>query len=206
MPNTPLKQLGKYQLTDILGQGAMGVVYRAFDPVLNRYLAIKVMSALIASDEQLRDRFLREAQAAGSLQHPNVVTVYDFGEADEHLFIAMEYIEGVDLAEMIERRDPLSVAAKLDIMIDALNGLAYAHSHGLVHRDIKPANIRVGDDHRAKLMDFGIARMGSAASMTQTGALLGTPQYMAPEQVTGAELTAAADIFAAGAVLYEFLT
>jgi serine/threonine protein kinase len=184
----------------------MGVVYRAFDPVLNRFLAIKVMSTLIASDAQLRDRFLREAQAAGSLQHPNVVTVYDFGEADEHLYIAMEYIEGVDLAEMIDRRDSIPVAAKLDIMIDALNGLAYAHSHGLVHRDIKPANIRVAEDHRAKLMDFGIARMGAASNMTQTGALLGTPQYMAPEQVTGAELTAAADIFAAGAVLYEFLT
>jgi eukaryotic-like serine/threonine-protein kinase len=203
--NAPLRQLGKYQLTDVLGQGAMGVVYRAFDPVLNRYLAIKVMSDVIAGDDQLRDRFLREAQAAGSLQHPNIVTVYDFGEADAHLFIAMEYVEGVDLAEMIDRRDDIPVAAKLDIMIDALNGLAYAHSHGLVHRDVKPANIRVAEDHRAKLMDFGIARMG-ASSLTQTGLLLGTPQYMAPEQVKGGEITGAADIFGAGAVLYELLT
>ncbi|HVT38850.1 MAG TPA: protein kinase [Gemmatimonadaceae bacterium] len=205
MNSPPLRHLGKYQLTDVLGRGAMGVVYRAFDPVLNRYLAIKVMSDVIAGDVQLRDRFLREAQAAGSLQHPNVVTVYDFGEADAHLFIAMEYVEGVDLAEMIARRDDVPVAAKLDIMIDALSGLAYAHSHGLVHRDVKPGNIRVAEDHHAKLMDFGIARMGPS-SLTQTGALLGTPEYMAPEQVKGGEITAAADIFGAGAVLYEFLT
>ena len=205
MPDNPLKQLGKYQLSDVLGAGAMGVVYRAFDPVLNRFLAIKVMSAVIASDESLRDRFLREARAAGSLQHPNVITVFDFGDVDGHLFIAMEFVEGVDLAELIERRDPMPIVSKLEIIIDTLNGLAYAHNRGLVHRDIKPANIRVTPDGRAKLMDFGIARLQSS-EMTRSGEMLGTPQYMAPEQVTGGEITPAADIFAVGAVLYEFLT
>lgn len=205
MPANPPKQIGKYQLTDVLGEGAMGVVYRAFDPVLNRYLAIKVMNAVIASDAMLRDRFLREARAAGSLQHPNVITIFDFGEADDHLFIAMEYVEGVDLAELIERRDPMPIVNKIDIIIDTLNGLGYAHSRGVVHRDIKPANIRVTTDGRAKLMDFGIARLQSS-EMTRSGEMLGTPQYMAPEQVTGGEITPAADIFSMGAVLYELLT
>jgi predicted Ser/Thr protein kinase len=201
----PLKQLGKYQLVDVLGEGAMGVVYRAFDRVLNRYLAIKVMSATIANDVQLRERFLREARTAGSLQHPNVITIYDFGEADGYLFIAMEYVDGEDLAAIISRREELDIAKKLDIIIDALGGLAYAHNRGVVHRDIKPANIRVNADTRAKLMDFGIAHLHKS-ELTQTGMLLGTPQYMAPEQVSGGAITAATDIFALGSVLYEFLT
>ena len=201
----PLKLLGKYQLTDVIGEGAMGVVYRAFDPVLNRYLAIKVMSSMIAHDAQLRERFLREARAAGSLQHPNVITIYDFGEVGEHLFIAMEYVEGVDLAEIIQRRDNIPVTTKLDIMVDALNGLAYAHGRGVVHRDIKPANIRVSVDTRAKLLDFGIAHLQSS-EMTRSGEMLGTPQYMAPEQVSGGAVTPATDIFAMGSVMYEFLT
>jgi serine/threonine-protein kinase len=205
MPSPPLKQIGKYQLVDILGEGAMGVVYRAYDQVLNRYLAIKVMSASIGNNAQLRERFLREARAAGSLQHPNVVTIYDFGEEDDHLFIAMEFVDGVDLAEIIRRRDELALTTKLDIMIDMLNGLAYAHNRGVVHRDIKPANIRVTTDTRAKLMDFGIAYL-QQSELTQSGVLVGTPQYMAPEQVSGGAITAATDVFAAGAVLYEFVS
>ncbi len=197
--------LGKYQLVGIVGEGAMGVVHRAFDPVLNRTLAIKVMSSVIASDAQLRERFLREARAAGSLQHPNVITIYDFGEIADHLFIAMEFVEGNDLAEIIKKRTPLSVEAKLDILIDTLNGLGYAHSHGVVHRDIKPANIRVTAEGRAKLMDFGIAHM-QASDLTKSGEMIGTPQYMAPEQVTGDPITAAADIFSLGCVGYEFFS
>jgi serine/threonine-protein kinase len=201
----PLKQLGKYQLTDVLGEGAMGVVYRAFDPVLNRFVAIKVMNAVIAQNDQLRERFLREARAAGSLQHPNVVTIYDFGEVDSHLFIAMEYIEGADLAELIDLHSQIPVATKLDIIIDTLNGLSYAHTRGLVHRDIKPANIRVSQEAHAKLMDFGIARVQSS-ELTKSGEMIGTPQYMAPEQVMGGAVSPATDIFAVASVLYEFLS
>ena len=196
--------IGKYQLTDLLGQGAMGVVYRALDPMLNRYVAVKLMSQSLASDSQLRDRFMREAQAAGSLQHPNIITIFDFGESEGHLYIAMEYIEGSDLSEIMERQDPLTLPAKLDILIDVLHALAYAHQRKLVHRDIKPANIRVGVDGRAKLMDFGIARL-EKSDLTRTGMLIGTPNYMAPEQVNDGQVSPATDIFSLGAVLYEFL-
>ena len=183
----------------------MGVVYRALDPQLNRYVAIKLMGQSVASDSQLRERFLREAQAAGSLQHPNIITIFDFGEVESHLYIAMEYIEGADLSEIMDRRDPLPLPGKLDIIIDVLHALDYAHTKRLIHRDIKPANIRVGMDGRAKLMDFGIARV-EASDLTQTGMLIGTPNYMAPEQVTNAPLSPATDIFSLGVVLYEFLT
>ncbi len=205
VPDTPPTTIGKYQLTDLLGQGAMGVVYRALDPLLNRYVAVKLMGQSLASDTNLRDRFMREAQAAGSLQHPNIITIFDFGEVDGHLFIAMEYIEGSDLSEMMERRDPLTLPAKLDIMIDVLHALEYAHTRRVVHRDIKPANIRVGVDGRAKLMDFGIARLESS-ELTKTGMLIGTPNYMAPEQVNSGQVSAATDIFSLGAVLYEFVS
>lgn len=183
----------------------MGVVYRAHDPVLHRYVAVKLMSATIARDEQLRDRFLREARSAGSLQHPNIITIYDCGDVEGHLYIAMEYIEGADLAEIITRRDSMTLAGKIDIVIDVLNGLAYAHQRGIVHRDIKPANIRVTEDGHAKIMDFGIAHV-SESNMTKSGMLVGTPEYMAPEQITGGKVSPASDVFAVGCVLYELLT
>jgi len=198
------KSIGKYQITDLLGQGAMGVVYRALDPLLNRYVAVKVMSHGIAADPELRDRFLREARAAGSLQHPNIITIYDFGDAEGSLYIAMEYIEGSDLSEIMQRRDPLPLTGKLGIIVDALNALDYAHSRGVVHRDVKPANIRVSTDGHAKLMDFGIARL-EKSNLTKSGMMMGTPSYMAPEQITSGNITPATDVFAIGAVLYEFL-
>jgi serine/threonine-protein kinase len=182
----------------------MGVVYRATDRVLNRRVAIKVMSDAIAKDADLRARFLREAQAAGSLQHPNVVTIYDFGEVDDHLYIAMEYVEGEDLEDLLVRRVRLPLDGKLAIMIDVLQGLAFAHKRGIVHRDIKPANVRVDLEGRARLMDFGIAHLDSA-KMTRTGTMMGTPSYMAPEQIVGGIVTPATDIFSVGAVLYELL-
>jgi predicted Ser/Thr protein kinase len=202
--DTAPTRIGKYQVTDLLGQGAMGVVYRALDPLLNRYVAIKVMSKGIAADQELRDRFMREARAAGSLQHPNIITIYDFGESDGLLYIAMEYIEGSDLSEIMSRHDPLPLPAKIGIVVDALHALDYAHGRGVVHRDVKPANIRVSVDGRAKLMDFGIARL-EKSNLTRSGVMIGTPDYMAPEQVTGGEITAATDVFAMGVVLYEFL-
>jgi eukaryotic-like serine/threonine-protein kinase len=198
-------EVGKYQIQEVLGEGAMGVVYRALDPVLNRLVAIKVMSESLAQDADLRERFLREARAAGSLQHPNVITIYDFGEVDGHPFIAMEFVEGVDVEHLLRTSVALSVESKLGIVIDVLQGLSYAHRHGVIHRDIKPANIRVDPDGKARIMDFGIAHVASS-NMTRTGVMLGTPNYMAPEQIVGNEITAQTDIFSAGVVLYELLT
>src|SRR3954466_13618305 len=204
MAELNISSIGKYRILELVGEGAMGVVYRAHDPVLERTVAIKVMNESIARQEDLRKRFLREAQAAGSLQHPNVVTVYDLGEADGHLFIAMEFVPGVDLEQIIALGEPMSLQSRLDIVIDVLTGLSYAHRKGIVHRDIKPANIRVAEDGRAKIMDFGVAHL-SSSSMTRTGSFLGTPSYMAPEQITQGQTTAATDIFAVGAVLYQLL-
>ena len=205
MTDAKISDIGKYHIIELIGEGAMGVVYRARDSVLDRIVAIKVMNDSIARQEDLRKRFLHEAQAAGSLQHPNVVCIYDLGEADGHLFIAMEFIQGVDLERLIELGEPLSLQAKLDIIIDVLTGVAFAHKRGIVHRDIKPANIRVAEDGRAKIMDFGVAHL-SSSSMTSTGSILGTPTYMAPEQITEGKTSPATDIFAVGGVLYQILT
>jgi serine/threonine protein kinase len=205
MAKNDIAEIGKYRILGQIGEGAMGVVYRALDPVLNRAVAIKVMSDALARDTDLRGRFLREAQSAGSLQHPNVITIYDFGEVDGHPFIAMEFVEGADLNEFLEKKTPLSLVEKLDVLIDVLNGLSYAHKRGIVHRDIKPANIRIDEEGRARVMDFGIAHLASS-NMTRTGVMVGTPAYMCPEQITGGEVTPASDIFAVGAVMYELLT
>ena len=212
MANPPLQtadhapiKIGKYQIVEPVGEGAMGVVYRATDLVLDRTVAVKVMSAAIARDPGLRQRFLREAQAAASLQHPNLVTVYDLGETDGHLYIAMEFVYGADLERLMELKEPLTLQAKLDIIADVLTGLSYAHRKGVVHRDIKPANIRVSDDGRSKIMDFGVAHL-VASDLTRTGLVLGTPSYMAPEQVMSGNITACTDIYSVGSVLYQLLT
>ncbi|MFL5616936.1 MAG: protein kinase domain-containing protein [Gemmatimonadaceae bacterium] len=200
-----IPDIGKYHILELVGEGAMGVVYKAKDSVLDRTVAVKVMNDAIARQEDLRARFLREAQAAASLQHPNVVSIYDLGEVDGHLYIAMEFVTGADLEELMQTHEPLSLQHKLDIIIDVLAGLTFAHKRGIVHRDIKPANIRIAEDGRAKLMDFGVAHLTSS-NLTNTGASLGTPVYMSPEQITGGKATAATDVFAVGAVLYELLT
>jgi serine/threonine protein kinase len=199
-----LTRIGKYEVECVIGEGAMGVVYRAVDPVINRRVAIKVMNDAVAQDAGLRERFLREAQAAGSLQHPNLVTVYDFGEIGDHLYTAMEYVEGDDLSELLRKQLAIPVDQSLDLVIGLLHGLAYAHKRGIVHRDIKPANIRVDGEGKARLMDFGVAHLASS-EMTSTGVLLGTPSYMAPEQITGSPVSPETDIFSVGAVLYELL-
>jgi serine/threonine-protein kinase len=200
-----IPDIGKYHILELVGEGAMGVVYKARDSVLDRTVAVKVMNDAIARQDELRTRFLREAQAAASLQHPNVVSIYDLGEVDGHLYIAMEFVQGADLEALMRTHEPLSLQEKLDIAIDVLSGLAYAHKRGIVHRDIKPANIRIAEDGRAKLMDFGVAHLTSS-KLTSTGASLGTPVYMSPEQITGGKTTPATDVFAVGAVLYELLT
>jgi serine/threonine protein kinase len=205
MPEKSITEIGKYKIVGLVGEGAMGVVYRATDSVLGRSVALKVMSESIARQQELRDRFLHEAKAAGSMQHPNIISVYDLGEVGGHLYIVMEYVEGVDLAHLIASRKPLTLQRKLDIMIDVLTGLAYAHKRGIVHRDIKPANIRIAEDGRAKIMDFGVAHL-STSELTVAGSVVGTPAYMSPEQITGAKTTPATDLFSTGAVLYELVT
>ena len=180
----------------------MGVLYLALDPAIDRLIAVKLLRVV---DDELRERFLREARLAARLQHPNIVTIYDVGSHDGQPFIAMEYIAGETLAELIQRKAPLALLRKLELALDACQGLAYAHKNGIVHRDIKPANLMVSRDAGVlKVLDFGIAR-GADSTLTQIGMLMGTPNYMAPEQIEGKPIDQRADIFAVGLVLYELL-
>jgi hypothetical protein len=194
--------IGRYQVRDRLGQGGMGVLYLALDPAIDRLVALKVLRV---DNEEMRERFLREARLAARLQHPNIVTIYDVGSHEGQPFIAMEYISGETLAELIQRRASLAVERKLEFMLDACQGLAYAHRHGIIHRDIKPANLMVGRDAGVlKVLDFGIAR-GADSTLTQIGMLMGTPNYMSPEQIEGRPIDQRSDIFAIGLVFYELL-
>src|SRR5947207_11635028 len=205
MPETEhYKRVGKFELHQLIGEGAMGTVWRAYDAVLRRYVALKLLSRAGRTPEA-RDRFLREARAAAALQHPSIVTIYDLGESDEQLYIAMELIDGRDLSSLIALREPLALERKLDVVIEVLQGLSYAHDRGVIHRDIKPSNIRLASDGAVKIMDFGIARLQSA-DVTGSGAIVGTPTYMAPEQITNGAITTATDLFAVGCLLSELLT
>ena len=205
MSETPQKTLGKYQIQGELGKGAMGVVYRGFDPALEREVAIKVMGSATVSDPELKKRFEQEAKASARLQHPNIVTVYDFGYDDEGApYMAMELLKGQDLEQRI-RRSPLTLQEKLDVVAQACRGLAHAHEHHIVHRDIKPANIFISESGIAKIMDFGVARL-MQSSQTQTGTVLGTADYMSPEQIRGQKVDGRSDIFSAGVILYRLLT
>jgi len=200
------ERIGKYVIRRLLGQGGMGRVYHAYDPLIGRDVAIKVMLPEVAQNPDLKERFVREAQAAGQLRHPNIVTIHDLGEEAGVPYIVMEYLEGEDLDDLIRRQAPLSVLEKLDIIRQVCDALGYAHARGVVHRDIKPANIRLLEGRVPKVMDFGIAKMG-ATHLTQTGLTVGTPHYMAPEQIRGdrARIDGRTDIFALGVVLYELL-
>src|SRR5690348_8934441 len=204
MPETEhYKRVGKFELHQLIGEGAMGTVWRAYDSVLHRYVALKLL-ARAGRTPEARDRFLREARAAAALQHPSIVTIYDLGESDEQLYIAMELVDGHDLSSLIALHEPLALERKLDVVIEVLQGLSYAHERGIIHRDIKPSNIRLASDGAVKIMDFGIARLQSADA-TGSGAIIGTPTYMAPEQITNGAITPATDIFAVGCLLYELL-
>src|SRR6184192_523160 len=198
------RRVGKFELHEPIGEGAMGEVWRAYDSVIRRYVALKLLSRAGRSADA-RERLLREARAAGALQHPNIVTIYDLGEADGQLFIAMELVDGRDLSTLIALREPLPLERKLDLVIEVLQGLSYAHERGVIHRDIKPSNVRIASDGSIKIMDFGIARQQSA-DVTGSGAIVGTPTYMAPEQITNGAITPATDVFSVGCMLYELLT
>ena len=196
--------IGRYEIKRELGGGGMGVLYLALDPVIDRLVAVKLLRV---DTEEMRVRFLREARACGGLQHKNIVTIYDVGVYDNQPFIAMEYIKGETLAEVIGRKATLTLEQKLKLIEELCDGLSYAHDAGLIHRDIKPANLMVteGSGH-LKILDFGIARATDLESFTKTGAIVGTLSYMSPEQAQGRPLDHRSDIFAVGTVLYELLT
>jgi serine/threonine protein kinase len=200
-----IEQIGKYRVLGKIGQGAMGEVHKGHDPLLNRDVAIKTISASLGADEEIRKRFLNEAQAAAKLNHPNVITVYDFGEEQGKIYMAMELLEGRDLKELIGHQALGDLNHKLDIMEQIADGLAFAHAHDLIHRDVKPANIHIQPSGQVKILDFGLARL-SSSQMTRTGMVMGTPHYMSPEQVRGEKVDARSDIFSLGAVFYEILS
>jgi serine/threonine-protein kinase len=200
-------QLGRYVIQSELGRGAMGVVYKALDSVLERPVAVKTVNITLEREyaDKYEKRFYQEARAAGSLNHPNIVTIHDVGKAGDVVFMAMEYIEGVELRTLIGEGRPLRVAQAVSIAAQIAEGLAYAHQRGVVHRDIKPANIMVLANGPVKITDFGIARMRGSRDLTQTGMLLGSPKYMSPEQVIGKRADHRSDIFSLGVILYEML-
>ena len=198
-------QIGKYEIIDTLGTGSMGTVYRARDTVLDREIALKTIRAGPAVDPELRERFYREARTCARLQHPNIVTVFDLGESDGMAFIAMELLEGEDLSHLIETKRELPLATRLTLMVQICEALDHAHRHNVIHRDVKPSNIFILPDDRAKVLDFGIARLPSS-KLTLVGKVLGTPNYMAPEQILGKGCDGRSDLFAAAVVFFEFIT
>lgn len=204
MSEPAISQLGRYKIVAELGRGAMGVVYRGEDALLNRPVAIKtiIMSANPDERTEYEARFYQEAKAAGGLNHPNVITIHDIGRECDTVYMAMELLEGVDLRDMM-KQGRVALPLALELVAQAADGLAYAHEHGVVHRDIKPANVMVVRGRHAKIMDFGIARLRVSDVQTQTGAVLGSPKYMSPEQVTGLRADHRSDIFSLGIVLYE---
>ena len=200
--------LGRYRVEEVLGRGAMGVVYLGYDPTIDRQVAIKTIELKAYAPEQRAElvrRTLREARLAGRLHHPNIVTVYDAGEDQDRFFIAMEYVAGRTLKELLQSGVPLNLEQKLEILAQTAEGLAYAHARGVIHRDIKPENLIITKELRAKIADFGIAKPVDA-DVTAGGQVFGTPIYMSPEQITGAALDGRSDIFSLGVIFYELLS
>ncbi len=201
-----IQTVGRYEITGELGRGAMGVVYKAMDPTIGRTVALKTMRLDVhgLDTQEMVRRFQNEARAAGVLNHPNIVTIYDAGEQDGIFYIAMEFIEGTTLHELLAEKRVLPTDEVVQISRQICRGLDYAHSNGIVHRDIKPANIMITANGTVKIMDFGIAKSGG--QVTNTGQVLGTPNYMSPEQVKGKPLDGRSDLFSLGVILYEMLT
>jgi len=203
-----LTKAGRYQIVSELGRGSMGVVYHGFDPVIGRTVAIKTMLTEGLTSQEFREfksRFQREAQAAGVLSHPNIVNVFDYGEDNGILYLIMEYLEGKSLEKLIEEQVMLPIETIIPMFDQVCGALDHAHQHDIVHRDIKPANIMILDNGLVKVTDFGIAKMMSMG-MTQAGQVLGTPNYMSPEQVKGRQIDGRSDIFSLGIILYDLVT
>jgi len=196
----------RYEVVRKLGSGGMADVYLANDRLLGRQVALKILSTRYAHDEQFVERFRREASSAASLNHPNIVQIYDRGEAEGTYYIAMEYLEGRSLKEIILKYAPLSSDRLISISVQILEGLRFAHCRDVIHRDIKPQNIIIDHDDRVKVTDFGIARAGSASTMTEAGSILGTAHYLSPEQAQGQPVEAASDLYSLGVVMYEMAT
>src|SRR5512139_34974 len=203
-----LANIGRYQILEELGRGAHGAVFRALDPMIERYVAVKTISLALdpADREEFRSRFLKEAKAAGRLNHPNIVTIFDAGEEHGFAYIIMELLSGVSVREMLPPGKRLPVQLWVSIATQVAEGLACAHTAGVVHRDVKPGNIVVGGDGRVRVTDFGIARVGGSTTGTQGGMILGSPRYMSPEQIQGLVLDARTDLFSLGTVMYEMAT
>ncbi|HEU4414029.1 MAG TPA: protein kinase, partial [Candidatus Angelobacter sp.] len=201
-----IQTVGRYEITGELGRGAMGVVYKALDPTIGRTVALKTMRLDVhgLDAQEMVRRFQNEARAAGVLNHPNIVTIYDAGERDGIFYIAMEFIEGTTLHELLAEKRVLATEEVVQLTRQICRGLDYAHSNGIIHRDVKPANIMITANGTVKIMDFGIAKSGG--QVTNTGQVLGTPNYMAPEQVKGRPLDGRSDLFSLGVILYEMLT
>ena len=201
------EELSRYQISGKLGEGAMGVVYRAFDPLLERIVAVKTIKLDFSpsEEEDFERRFFREAKSAARLNHPNIVTVYDAGKFGDIAYIAMEFLEGKDLRQLMIKKQSLPVARIVEIVAAVADGLAYAHENGVVHRDIKPANIMVLDNGGVKIADFGIAQI-QTGTRTMSNMIVGTSKYMSPEHITGLPVDGRTDIFSLGVVLYQLLT
>ena len=208
-----MRLVGRYQVGERIGEGATGDVFKAYDPRIDRVLAIKILKEGFRQNRQYAARFLREAKAAGALSHPNIVTIYDVGEVDGYPYIAMELLEGAPLDEVTSAGGGFAAKRVLEIGLQLAEALRYAHSMGVVHRDIKPSNVVLAPDGRGvKILDFGIARMNAADGAmaetlsTQIGQVVGTPRYMSPEQALGKDIDGRSDLFSVGAVLYELIT
>jgi serine/threonine-protein kinase len=204
-PQDMMKTIGKYKIQSKIGEGGMGVVYKALHPTLDIVVAIKTISAHLDAEPEIRARLKQEARSAAKLSHKNFVTVFDFDEHDGRAFLVMEYLEGQDLKQIITARRIVSLEQKVRYMVEVCQGLGQAHKIGIIHRDIKPSNIFITNAGEVKILDLGLARVVSS-ELTRSGVRMGTPSYMSPEQVQGLHLDLRSDIFSAGVVFYELLS
>jgi len=209
MPKQQAMKFGRYEMIGELGRGSMGVVYKARDPVIGRMVAIKSIPETFGLSSGKRDEFVvrlrQEAMTAGRLSHPNIVTIFDVGDTPDGPFIAMEYLDGVTLRDVISAGKRITMPQMVEIVIQVAEGLDYAHSKAIVHRDIKPANLMIVADNRVKIMDLGIARI-PMSELTKEGKLVGSPSYMSPEQLTGKEVDGRSDLFSLGVSIYQLMT
>ena len=200
-----LKRVGRYELVDKIGKGGMGVVYSGKDTVIGRQVAVKMLVSDIDISEETRERFFREARSAGQLMHRNIITIYDFGEEGGRAYIVMELLTGESLSKVLAGHEPMPIERQVEIMTRVSEGLAFAHARGIVHRDVKPANLFITAEGQLKILDFGVARIASS-KLTRSGLIVGTPEYMSPEQVAGKVVDQRSDIFSCGSVFYQLLT
>ena len=198
-------RLGKYELQAEIGRGGMGAVYKAYDSALDRSVAVKVLAPHLVWEPEFVERFLREARAAARLEHPNIVTIYDVGQEGSWYYFVMEYLEGQSLTTLLANRPPMATQDALEILRPLADALDYAHGQGIVHRDVKPANVIIGPGGRVTLTDFGIAHATQATRLTRTGSVMGTPEYMSPEQALGRAVDKCTDQYSLAVVAYEML-